>query len=74
VAHCIALATLPNFTYPADIFASSRFYRQDLAEPEIVLSGKAQVSAQERPGIGTEPNASRLAQLTLDHAVVLARH
>jgi O-succinylbenzoate synthase len=73
VAHCIALATLPNFTYPADIFASSRFYRQDLAEPEIVLSGRAQVSAQERPGIGTEPNSSRLAQLTLDHTVVLPR-
>jgi O-succinylbenzoate synthase len=74
VAHCIALATLPNFTYPADIFASSRFYRQDLAEPEIVLSGPAQVSALERPGIGTEPNQSRLARMTLDHTVVLPRH
>src|SRR5205807_1968967 len=29
-AHCVALATLPGFTYPADIFPSSRFYVQDL--------------------------------------------
>jgi O-succinylbenzoate synthase len=74
VAHCVALATLPNFTYPADIFPSSRFYRQDLGEQEIVLSGPSRVSVSERPGIGTVPNQSRLARMTLDHTVVLPRH
>ena len=29
-AICAELATLPNFTYPADIFPSSYFYDQDL--------------------------------------------
>jgi O-succinylbenzoate synthase len=71
VAHCTALATLPNFTYPADICPSSRFYRPDLAEPETVLSGPSQVSARDRPGIDTVPNQTRLARMTLDHAVVL---
>src|SRR5262249_61716126 len=51
VAHCTALATLPGFTYPADIFPSRRFYRQDLGEPEVVLSGPSQVKALDRPGI-----------------------
>jgi O-succinylbenzoate synthase len=74
VSHGIALATLPNFTYPADVFPSSRFYRQDLAEPDIVLSGPSQVSALERPGIGTVPEQKRLARMELDHAVVLPRH
>jgi O-succinylbenzoate synthase len=74
VAHCIALATLPNFIYPADIFASKRFYRQDLSSPEIVLSGTSEVSALDRPGIGTVPDQVRLARLTQDHAVVLPHH
>jgi O-succinylbenzoate synthase len=69
-AHCIALATLPGFTYPADIFPSARFYRQDLAEPEIVLSGVSQVRALGEPGIGTAPHAGRLAETTLEHAVI----
>ncbi len=73
VAHCVALATLPGFTYPADIFPSHSYYRQDLGEPEIVLSGPSQVRALDRPGIGTIPNPERLAQLQREHAVILPR-
>jgi O-succinylbenzoate synthase len=71
VAHCIALATLPRFTYPADIFPSSRFYREDLADPPIVLSASSQVRAQEGPGIATAPDPSRLAAITVAQAAVL---
>jgi O-succinylbenzoate synthase len=71
VAHCIALATLPGCTYPADIFPSSRLYRHDLAEPAIVLSGPGQVRAVEGPGIGTAPVPERLARCTLEHAAIL---
>ncbi len=71
VAHCLALATLPGCTYPADIAPSSRFYRQDLGEPEIVLSGPSQVTALEQPGTGTTPNHARLLRMTLDHTAVL---
>ena len=28
---------LPNFTYPADIFPSSRFYHEDLGDPPLEL-------------------------------------
>jgi O-succinylbenzoate synthase len=71
-AHCIALATLPGFSYPADIFPSRRFYREDLAEPEIVLSGPTQVKAADRPGIGTAPNPGRLERMTIKHAELTA--
>ncbi|MBM4002730.1 MAG: o-succinylbenzoate synthase [Planctomycetes bacterium] len=37
-AHCVALAMLDNFSYPGDIFPSSRFYHQDLAAPSITLT------------------------------------
>jgi o-succinylbenzoate synthase len=62
---------LPNCTYPADIFPSSRFYRQDLAEPPLELCGRATARPQPGPGIGVVPNAERLARLTVEHAVVL---
>jgi O-succinylbenzoate synthase len=71
VAHCIALATLPNFTYPADIFPSSRFYREDVGEPAIMLSGTSQVLASELPGCGVEPNLDRLERMTVNHAILL---
>jgi len=70
VAHCISLATLPGFTYPADIFPSSRFYREDLGVPEIALSGVSQVRASDKPGIGTTPHPDRLAKMTVEHAVI----
>lgn len=69
-AHCVALATLPGFTYPADIFPSNTYYRQDLAEPEIRLVCPSHVQALDAPGIGTTPQPARLGALTLEHAVV----
>ena len=33
VSICIALATLNNCTYPGDLFPSSRFYKNDLCDP-----------------------------------------
>lgn len=38
---CVALGMLPNFTYPGDIFPSSRFYHEDLADPPIELHRNA---------------------------------
>jgi O-succinylbenzoate synthase len=68
--HCLALATLPNILYPSDIFPSSRFYRLDLAEPEMALSAPSQMTAPMTPGAGAEPVAERLAACTLERAVV----
>lgn len=71
---CAALAMLDNFTYPADIFPSRRFYAQDLAEPELELctsaEGSPQVCCPNLPGIGTAPHPERLKQLTVAHATL----
>ncbi len=71
VSHCIALAMLPNFTYPADIFPSSRFYTTDLAETPIELTA----GPDGVPGVTAlmqlpEPHPERLRQLTVQHAVI----
>ena len=71
---CAALATLDNFTYPADIFPSRRFSARDLAEPELELihssDGCPQVECLNLPGIGTAPDAERLQRLTVAQATV----
>jgi O-succinylbenzoate synthase len=67
-AICAELATLPNFTYPADIFPSSYFYRNDLGKPEIVLAGRGTVATSRVPGIAQEPDPDLLKQWTVDHA------
>ncbi|MFO0816717.1 MAG: o-succinylbenzoate synthase [Pirellulales bacterium] len=70
-AHCVALAMLDNFTYPADIFPSSRFYREDLSDPPLELvpgvGGVPSVRAfQELPN----PVPDRLARATVQKAVL----
>jgi O-succinylbenzoate synthase len=71
---CVALAMLDNFTYPADIFPSSRFYRRDLGQPELDLvrgpGGEPSVQAPDVPGIGAEPDAELLEKLCVARAVV----
>ncbi len=59
--HCMALATLPNFIYPNDIFPTDRFYRKDLSTPELVLSAPSEMTLPEIPGCGAEPCQGALA-------------
>ena len=68
---CVALAMLDNFTYPADIFPTSRFYDEDLSDPPIMLHSLPDGT----PGIAAlqhlpEPVPSRLEQRTVQNAVL----
>jgi len=68
--HCLALATLDNFTYPADVFPSARFYTRDLAQPELTLSSPGIMTAPSAPGVGAVPDPDELTRLTMASAVV----
>ncbi len=71
VAFCIALGMLDNFTYPADIFPTSRFYHEDLADTPVELSrspeGVPSVRAFETL---PSPHPARLERLCLDRATL----
>lgn len=51
-AHNIALASMDNFTIPGDTSASSRYWAEDLVEPEIALSAPGIITVPDHPGIG----------------------
>jgi O-succinylbenzoate synthase len=51
-AHNIALASLPGFSLPGDISASSRYFARDLIVPEVTVSPDGTVIAPLGPGLG----------------------
>ena len=51
-AHNIALASLPGFSLPGDISASSRYFARDLIVPEVTVSADGTVIAPLGPGLG----------------------
>ncbi len=62
---CAALGTLPGFTYPADVFPSSRFYTEDITERWIEQDEGCCVVLDETPGVGFDPVPERLDGVTL---------
>jgi O-succinylbenzoate synthase len=56
----LALASLPGFVLPHDISATSRYYREDIAEPEFVLSERGTIAVPRGPGLGVEVVPERL--------------
>jgi O-succinylbenzoate synthase len=64
-AHNVALASLPNFTLPADISPSARYWTEDVVTPEWTMGrdGLIQVP-HHRPGIGVAVSPGRLVRLT----------
>jgi O-succinylbenzoate synthase len=65
---CVELATLPNFTYPGDLFPSSRFYAQDLAEPPLEMTPRLTFQPSTAPLPAPDPE--RLARQTVRYASV----
>ena len=51
-AHNIAMSTLPGFTLPGDVSASSRYWSEDIIEPEVDVSPHGTICASAGPGLG----------------------
>ena len=68
-AICVELATLPNFTYPGDLFPSSRFYERDLCDPPLELTPRK--TFEPFRGKLPEPDPERLAAQTVRQKAVV---
>lgn len=68
----MALATLPNMHYPADIFPSHKLYSRDISEPEIDLSCPGYIMAPNEPGHGFIPNREHLQSVSIQTALLRA--
>jgi O-succinylbenzoate synthase len=64
-AHNIAMATLEGFKLPGDVSASSRYWEEDIINPQVTVSSSGTIKAPDEPGIGFAVNVSRVDQLTV---------
>lgn len=53
-AHNVALASLPNFRYPADLSASDRYWDRDVVDPPFTLEADGTILVPRRAGLGTD--------------------
>jgi o-succinylbenzoate synthase len=61
----LALAALPGFTIPGDLYASDRWFAEDLTDPFGLVGGSLRVP--DGPGIGVTPRPDVLTEHT--HAI-----
>jgi O-succinylbenzoate synthase len=72
-AHNVALASLPNFTLPGDLSPSARYWARDIVEPEWTMDAGGMVEVPlDRPGIGVDVDAERVAALAVRTAELRA--
>jgi o-succinylbenzoate synthase len=64
-SHNIALSSLPNFSLPGDVSASSRYWSQDIIEPEVTVSSKGEIVVPTSIGRGFEVQKDRIEALTV---------
>jgi O-succinylbenzoate synthase len=65
----VALASLPGFTLPGDISASSRYYVRDLIEAPFELNADSTLSVPTGPGLGVTVDRDFLKTVTRQEAV-----
>ena len=63
-AHNVALTSLSNFTLPGDTAASSRYWEQDIIEPEVIVQN-GWIEVPTTIGIGYRVNERVLEQFTI---------
>jgi O-succinylbenzoate synthase len=72
-SHNIALSSLPNFSLPGDVSASSRYWEQDIIEPEVTVSSKGEIVVPAGVGRGYEVLRDRVEKLTVRRSTIRAR-
>jgi O-succinylbenzoate synthase len=64
-SHNIALSSLPNFSLPGDVSASSRYWTEDIIEPAVTVSAKGEIAVPTTVGRGFEVRRDRIETLTV---------
>jgi O-succinylbenzoate synthase len=72
-SHNIALSSLPNFSLPGDVSASSRYWAQDIIEPAVTVSAKGEIVVPTEVGRGFEVQRDRIDALTVRRQTLHAK-
>jgi O-succinylbenzoate synthase len=72
-SHNIALSSLPNFSLPGDVSASSRYWAEDIIEPAVTVSSKGEIVVPTAIGRGFEVRLDRIEALTVRRQTLQAK-
>jgi O-succinylbenzoate synthase len=72
-AHNVALSTLENFRLPGDVSASRRYWKEDIIEPEVEVSGQGMIAIQDVPGTGYRVREGLIEKLTVRQETITAK-
>jgi o-succinylbenzoate synthase len=72
-AHNIALSSLPNFSLPGDVSASSRYWTEDIVEPAITVSAQGEIVVPTTAGSGFPIQKDRIEALTVRKTSIHAK-
>lgn len=67
---CASLATLPGFTYPADLFPTAKFYARDGGGNEVRLQERYLLDVRQLWAVASEPNLTSIDQATVSSTEV----
>jgi O-succinylbenzoate synthase len=70
--HNVALSSLQNFSLPGDVSASSRYWTEDIIEPEVTVSAKGEIEVPDGIGSGVRVRRDRIEALTVRQQTVKA--
>ncbi len=72
-SHNIALASLPNFSLPGDVSASSRYWHEDIIEPAVTVNASGEIAVPAAVGRGYEVRRDRIEALTVRRRTLHAK-
>lgn len=64
-AHNIALSSLPNFSLPGDVSASSRYWAEDVIEPPVTVNQQGEIRVPDDIGSGFSVVPERVKRFTV---------
>jgi O-succinylbenzoate synthase len=70
-AHNVAIASLPNYSIPGDVPASTRYWKKDVINPPMTIDKNAMIQVPDRPGIGFEPIPEMMEELSYEKIEIL---
>jgi o-succinylbenzoate synthase len=71
-SHNVALSTLEGFTLPGDVSASSRYFAEDIIEPEVTVTPQGEIVIPDSPGRGYEVRDDLIDRLTVRKETIRA--
>jgi o-succinylbenzoate synthase len=72
-SHNIALSSLPNFSLPGDVSASSRYWTEDIIEPAVTVSSQGEIVVPTTVGRGFEVRRDLIEALTVRRQTLYAK-